>query len=39
MAVEPLHVVYHYTPDENISDNYSAMFTSASAATNQIITG
>jgi hypothetical protein len=39
MAVEPLHVVYHYTPDENISDNYGAMFSSASTTTNQIITG
>lgn len=24
--VEPLHVVYTYTPDVNISDNYNSMF-------------
>ena len=39
MAVEPLHVVYHYIPDENISDNYNAMFSAESTTTKQIITG
>jgi hypothetical protein len=39
IAIEPLHVVYYYTPDEDIVKNYEDMFNSASTQTNQIITG
>jgi hypothetical protein len=39
IAIEPLHIVYYYSPDEDIVKNYEEMFTSSSTKTNQIITG
>lgn len=39
MAIEPLHVVYYYSPDADIVSNYGDMFASDSTKTNQIITG
>lgn len=40
LTVEPLHVVYVYVPDENISENYNSMFGSGIVTpSKQIITG
>jgi hypothetical protein len=40
IAVEPLHVVYTYTPDESITHNYEQMFGSGIITpSKQIITG
>lgn len=39
IAIEPLHVVYYYSPDEDISKNYEDMTAANSTQTNQIITG
>jgi hypothetical protein len=40
VRVEPLHVVYHYTPATDISDNYNQMFGSGIITPpTQIITG
>jgi hypothetical protein len=40
ILVEPLHVVYHYTPATDISDNYNQMFGSGIITPpTQIITG
>ena len=38
-VVEPLHIVYTYTPDDVIIDNYRAAFSGIVTPTKQIITG
>jgi hypothetical protein len=37
IAIEPLHIAYTYTPDQNIIENYNAMMSGGSS--NQLITG
>jgi hypothetical protein len=40
ILIEPIHVVYHYTPAKDISDNYNQMFGSGIITPHsQIITG
>jgi len=40
ILIEPLHVVYHYNPAQDISDNYNQMFGSGIITPpTQIITG
>lgn len=38
-VVEPLHIVYTYTPDDVIIDNYRVTFSGIVTPTKQIITG
>ena len=37
--IEPLHIVYTYTPDDVIIDNYRSTFSGIVTPTKQIITG
>jgi hypothetical protein len=39
ILLEPLHVVYTYTPDTGIVSEYNAMQNQEKTSTNQIITG
>lgn len=38
VVIEPIHVVYSYTPDDNIVDNYRAVFSGIVTPSKQIIT-
>jgi len=39
IMLEPLHIVYQYTPDHSIVSEYNAMQEQDKTSTNQIITG
>lgn len=39
VEIEPIHVVYSYTPEDSVVDNYRAVFSGIVTPSKQLITG